>query len=341
MPSLQAVWFGVLGFMLVGYAVLDGFDLGIGALHLFVGRSEEERGASIEAIGPIWDGNEVWLVAAGGSLLAAFPAVYGAVLSGFYLVVMLLLAGLILRGVSIEMRGREENRFWRLAWDCGFSIGSALTAFLFGVALGNVVRGLPFDASGVYRGGLSGLLDPFALAMGLLTLALAAQQGAAWLAIKTEGRLAERARRAGGVATFAAILVWILVSDMAWFGENRIYANFGTSPLAWIGPVIAAFSFVALFFAYRMRLDFAAFALSSLAIVGLAVTAAGTLYPNLVPGLNGGPSLTIDNASSSNTTLGITLLVAGTGMPVVMAYTAFIYWKFKGKVGQGQGRPSY
>ncbi|MGA3057858.1 MAG: cytochrome d ubiquinol oxidase subunit II [Candidatus Limnocylindrales bacterium] len=332
MPALQTVWFLLIGLLLVGYAVLDGFDLGAGIVHLFVARDDSERRSVINAIGPVWDGNEVWLITGGGALFAAFPLVYATVFSSFYLAVMLLLAALILRAVSIEFRSKEANRLWRLAWDVGFTLGSALAALLFGVALGNVVRGLPLDAGGVYRGGLVGLLNPFAIVMGLLTLGLAAQQGSAWLVLKTQGALQARARQAGVAATFVVIAAWVAATVIGWYDSNRLFGNFGRSPLAWTGPVVAAIALTSMLYAYRRRQELRAFALSSLAIVALAYTAGATLYPNLVPAAEASRSLTVDNAHSSDTTLTVMLVVALVGMPIVLAYTAFIYWRFKGKV---------
>jgi len=332
MPSLPTVWFLLIGLLLVGYAVLDGFDLGAGIVHLFVARDDAERRSVLNAIGPVWDGNEVWLITGGGALFAAFPLVYATVFSGFYLAVMLLLGALILRAVSIEFRSKETNRLWRLAWDAGFALGSALAAFLFGVALGNIVRGLPLDEGGVYRGGLAGLLNPFSIVMGLLTLGLAAQQGSSWLVLKTEGALRTRARRTGVASTLVVIAAWFAATDIAWFDSNRVFDNFARNPLAWIGPVGAAMALAGMLYAYSRRQEFLAFVLSSVAIAGLAATAGATLYPNLVPAVDSTRSLTVDNAHSSDTTLTVMLVIALVGMPIVLAYTAFIYWKFKGKV---------
>ncbi len=332
MPSLQTVWFVLIGLLLVGYAVLDGFDLGAGIVHLFVARNDEERRSVLNAIGPVWDGNEVWLITGGGALFAAFPLVYATVFSGFYLAVMLLLGALILRAVSIEFRSKETNGLWRRSWDAGFALGSALAALLFGVALGNVVRGLPLDAGGVYRGGLAGLLNPFAIVMGLLTLGLAAQQGSSWLVLKTEGALQARARIAGLAATLLVVAAWIVATVIAWGDSNRIFDNFGRTPLAWTGPVAAAIALAAMLYAYRRRRELLAFLLSSVVVAGLAVTAGATLYPNLVPAVDATRSLTVDNAHSSDVTLTVMLVVALVGMPIVLAYTGFVYWKFKGKV---------
>jgi cytochrome d ubiquinol oxidase subunit II len=200
------------------------------------------------------------------------------------------------------------------------------------VALGNLVRGLPLDEGGVYRGGLAGLLNPFSIVMGLLTLALAAQQGSSWLVLKTEGALRTRVRRTGVASTLVVIAAWFAATDIAWFDSNRVFDNFARNPLAWIGPIAAAMSLASMLYAYSRRQEFVAFVLSSVAIVGLAATAGATLYPNLVPAVDATRSLTVNNAHSSDTTLTVMLVIALVGMPIVLAYTAFIYWKFKGKV---------
>ena len=331
MPELSTVWFVLLLFLFGGYALLDGFDLGAGAVHLYVARTDEERRHVLNAIGPVWDGNEVWLITGGGALFAAFPIVYATVFSGFYLAMALVLGALILRGISIEFRSKETAIWWRRAWDFGFFLGSALAALLFGVALGNLLNGLALD-HGVYRGGLVGLLSPFSLGVGVLTLALAVQQGSAWLVLKTEGDLAARARRAQMVAQIVMVAAWAGVTALAWADGSRVFDNFKVNLAAWLGPVLAA---NAVFFGLRatlLRQAFRSFVCSSLAIALMAVTAATTLYPNLVPAVDTAQSLTVYNAHSSDLALQVMLVVALVGMPIVLAYTAFIYWKFKGKV---------
>ena len=331
MPELSTVWFVLLLFLFGGYALLDGFDLGAGAVHLYVARTDEERRHVLNAIGPVWDGNEVWLITGGGALFAAFPIVYATVFSGFYLAMALVLGALILRGISIEFRSKETAIWWRRAWDFGFFLGSALAALLFGVALGNLLNGLALD-HGVYRGGLVGLLNPFSLGVGVLTLALAVQQGSAWLVLKTEGDLAARARRAQIVAQIVVVAAWAGLTALAWADNSRIFDNFKVNLAAGVGPVLAA---NAVFFGLRatlLRQAFRAFLCSSLTIATMAVTAATALYPNLVPAVDRAQSLTVYNAHSSDLALQVMLVVALVGMPIVLAYTAFIYWKFKGKV---------
>jgi cytochrome d ubiquinol oxidase subunit II len=332
MPELSTVWFVLLGVLLAGYALLDGFDLGAGIVHLYVARTDLERRQVLNSIGPVWDGNEVWLITAGGALFAAFPIVYATAFSSFYLAMFLVLGALILRAISIEYRGKETATWWRAGWDVGFFLGSALVALLLGVALGNLLNGVALGADGVYRGGFVGLLSPFSLVVGVLTLALAAQQGSAWLVLKTEGDLAERARQTQLVAQAVVVLAWLGATALAFAGSLPAVDNFKANPAAWVGPVLAA---NALFFGFRailMGQQFRAFVCSSLTIAFMAITAGTALYPNLVPAVERARSLTVDNAHSSELTMQVMLVVALLGMPIVLAYTAFIYWKFKGKV---------
>ncbi|MGD0122282.1 MAG: cytochrome d ubiquinol oxidase subunit II [Candidatus Limnocylindrales bacterium] len=329
--QLSTVWFLLIGFLLTGYAILDGFDLGVGALHMIVARTDSERRQVLNSIGPVWDGNEVWLITGGGALFAAFPNAYATVFSGFYLAMVLLLGALILRATSIEFRSMETNRFWRLGWDFGFSLGSVVAAILFGVALGNVLRGIPIDADGGYRGGLVGLLNPFALSIGVMTLGLALLQGSAWLVMKTEGAIQTRARRTGIAALVLIVLAWIGATGLALGDAKRVFDNFG-NVLTWVVPFLTANALLLLVLAWRARQDGRAFLFSSLAVVGMAVTAGIALYPDLVPAVDAVRSVTIDNAHSSDTALTIMLMVALIGMPIVIGYTSFIYWKFKGKV---------
>jgi cytochrome d ubiquinol oxidase subunit II len=332
MPALSTIWFVLIAFLFTGYAILDGFDLGAGALHFYVARTDDERRKVLNSIGPVWDGNEVWLVTGGGALFAAFPLVYATVFSGFYLAMMLVLLALIVRAVSIEFRGKEESRLWRAGWDLGFFLGSAVAALLFGVALGNLLRGVALDSGGVYRDGLLGLLNPFALVVGVLTLALAVQQGAAWLVLKTEGELAVRARKAHLAAIGVVIGAWVVATLLAPALAPRIFDNFKSNPFAWVGPILAV---SVIFFGIRAALmgqALRSFLMSAATVALLAVTAASALYPNLLPAVETARSLTVDNTHSSDLTLTVMLVVALVGMPIVLAYTAFIYWKFKGKV---------
>jgi cytochrome d ubiquinol oxidase subunit II len=331
MLPLETIWFLLVGVLLAGYAILDGFDLGVGMLHLFVAKSDGERRQVLNSVGPVWDGNEVWLLTGGGALFAAFPRVYATAFSGFYLAMMLLLAALILRAVCLEFRSKVESPRWRGAWDAIFAVSSFLPALLFGVAVGNILRGLPLDPAQEYAGTFLGLLNPFALLVGLLSAAMFLTQGAAWLNLKTEGVVRERARAIGGAAWLAFALLWLtatLASRMAIPRLWQAYAN----PLAWVAPALftlAAGAFPVLLRGRRPGLAFAAF---SCAIAMLLAIMGQGLYPDLLPARGGGESLTVTNASSTPLTLQVMLIVALIGMPLVVGYTIFIYRRFKGTV---------
>jgi cytochrome bd ubiquinol oxidase subunit II len=336
---INTLWFLVLAAMLVGYAILDGFDLGVGILHLGVARRDEEREAAINAIGPVWNGNEVWLIAAGGAMVAAFPHLYAAAFSGFYLALMIVLWLLILRGVAIEFRHQVDNPLWREAWDTTFSASSALLAMLFGVAVGNVLRGVPLDAAGSFRGSFTLLLNPFAVLCGVLSLFALGLHGAAYLAVKTEGALQRRARQAvlplwGATITLLAAVVAASIAVRPDFT-----ANFSRWPLLALIPAaaIAAAAGVARF---RSRgLDSASFLSSGALIAAVLGAAAAGLYPRLLPSLAGstGPSLDIYNSASSARSMTVALGICLAGMAIVVVYLVNVYRVWRGKVREGDG----
>jgi cytochrome bd ubiquinol oxidase subunit II len=327
MTTLQIIWFLLVGVLLAGYAILDGFDLGVGVLHLFVAKDDRERRITINSIGPVWDGNEVWLLTGGGAIFAAFPKVYATVFSGFYLALMLLLVALILRAVALEFRGKLEGAGWRKVWDGAFALGSLLPALLFGVAIGNILRGVPLTQDGEFAGTFLGLLNPFAVIVGLLSTAMFTMQGASWLILKTEGAVQQRARNAGLGAWISFVVLWIAATLYAAVEAPHLSRNFH-SPLAWLVPIVFITCTAAWPFALR-KSGGRAFTVSSLAIAGLLGIVGLSLFPYLVPGRPAlGESLTIANASSSPLTLTVMLTIALIGMPIVVAYTAFIYHKF-------------
>ena len=332
MPELGTIWFVLVGVLLTGYAILDGFDLGAGILHPFVARTDDERQTVFGAIGPVWDGNEVWLLTAGGALFAAFPAVYATVFSGFYLAMMLVLVALIFRAIAIEFRSKEEGARWRAVWDWAFALSSFLAALLFGVAMGNILRGIPLDPAGDYRGGLIGLLNPFSLLVGLLAVAMFVVQGATWLVLRTEGELRERSRLVAEGAWVVLIVLWLAATAAAFVDAAHLQANFD-HVVAWLAPL----AFVVLTVAYRWQLsrghELTAFGLSSGSVAALMAIVGASLYPNLVPALGDpGASLTVANSASSDLTLGVMLVIALVGMPLVIIYSAFVYSRFRGKV---------
>ncbi len=261
MLDLQTIWFLLIGVLLVGYAILDGFDLGVGMLHLFVAKTDHERRIVANAVGPVWDGNEVWLLTGGGAIFAAFPGVYATVFSGFYLALMLVLAALIFRAVSLEFRSKEASPRWRASWDWAFALGSALPALLFGVAIGNILRGLPLNAEGDFTGTFLSLLNPFALLVGLLSTAMFLMQGGAWLLLKTEGEVAARARRAALGAWTAFAVLWVVATIAARSAAPQIWAPYGEG-LPWVAPTVllaAVVSFPLALRAGRRGLDLRGF----------------------------------------------------------------------------------
>ncbi|MFH1010111.1 MAG: cytochrome d ubiquinol oxidase subunit II [bacterium] len=332
MSALQVTWFFLIGLLLTVYAILDGFDLGAGIWHLFA-KKDEHRRLTLNAIGPVWDGNEVWLLTGGGALFAAFPHVYATVFSGLYLALMLVLFALIFRAVSIEFRSKRPSTCWRSTWDIAFSIGSILPALLFGVAVGNILRGLPLDESKNFTGSFFDLLNPYALLIGLLGFAMLATHGALYLALKTEGELAERAKRWGRNAWLAYLVLFVLTGVVTILSQPQLLRNYAALPVLWILPLFALVTILAIAIFRRKGSDGKAFLASSLSIAGLCAIVAADLFPNLVPAL-GNPewSLTVMNSSSSSLTLGTMLILALVGMPIVIGYTIWIYRTFRGKV---------
>jgi cytochrome d ubiquinol oxidase subunit II len=336
MLDLPTIWFLLIGVLIGGYAVLDGFDLGAGILHLRVARTDEERRTVIAAIGPVWDGNEVWLLTAGGALFAAFPLVYATVFSGFYLALMLLLVALIFRAVAIEFRGQSDGARWRAAWDLAFAGGSIVAALLLGVAIGNIVAGIPLDADGQYRGGLLGLLRPFPLAVGLLTVALFTWHGAGWLILKTGGAMRERAHGARRLALVASVILWLVATAVAIMDVPAASEPFA-QPLAWVaaaGFVVAAGA------AWRLARDgrdAPAMVASGAAILSLLAIVGAVLHPDIVPSTGAGASISVADAASSDLTLTVMLIVALLGMPLVLLYTAYVYSRFAGRAVPSAG----
>jgi cytochrome d ubiquinol oxidase subunit II len=333
---ITSLWFLVLAGMLTAYAVLDGFDLGVGALHLFVGRSREEREVAINAIGPVWNGNEVWLIAAGGSMVVAFPHLYAAAFSGFYLALMIVLWLLVLRGVGIEFRHQIDNPLWQDAWDVVFAVASALLAVLFGVAFGNVLRGVPLDAHGSFTGSFALLLNPFALicgALGLFTLAL---HGAAYLAMKTAGEVQARARRL--VLPLWALTQLTLAGVVAasFVVRPDFTHNFASMPLLLLVPAVALAGAAGVVRSARRADDSRTFLSSAAFITGIVGSAAAGLYPRLLPALAGSPhaSLDIYNTASTPHSQTIALAIYLVGMAIVVVYLVNVYRVWGGKVGR-------
>ncbi len=326
---LQDAWYVLIGVLLAGYTVLDGFDLGVGALFPFLARSDEDKRTLIGAVGPVWDGNEVWLLAGGGALFAAFPAAYATVFSGFYLALMLVLFALILRAVSLEFRAHDPAR--ARFWEAAFVGGSALPALLFGVALGNVVGGVPLDGRGEFAGSFFTLLRPLPLVFGLLGLGAFLLHGSAYAALKSEGALRVRAHRTTAVLA-AATGAAFLLSFFAVF----VYLPSAVRSLpAWVFSAVVWASLALVYRASRKGQDKRAILFSSAVFLGLWGIVGAIHYPNLVRAADPALSLTVANASSSPLTLKVMLIIALVGMPAVVGYTIFAYRVFKGKVRPG------
>jgi cytochrome d ubiquinol oxidase subunit II len=331
--DLNTVWFILVGVLFTGYVILDGFDLGVGMLHLFVAGQDKERRVFLNAIGPVWDGNEVWLVTGGGALFAAFPNVYATVFSGFYLAFMALLCALIFRAVAIEFRSKHPSPRWRCFWDRCFALGSFSSTLLIGIAMGNIAWGVPIDARGEFAGSFLGLLHPYALLMGVTTVALFAMHGAIYLVLKTEGELQARLRSRVNRLIIAFILCYLSLTLATLRYVPHVTAAFRREPwfLALIAVVVLAVANIPRE-VNRGRESFA-FLSSCAAMAGLMAIFGVGRYPYLVYSQPlAEHSLTAFNAASSPKTLAVMLTIALIGLPVVVAYSISIYWIFRGKV---------
>lgn len=330
--DLNTAWFLLIYVLLIGYAVLDGFDLGVGVLHLFA-RSEHERRIHLNAIGPVWDGNEVWLLAGGGALFAAFPPVYATVFSGFYLALVLLLMALIFRAVSFEFRRQVDRPGWKLLWDLAFGLGSLVAALLLGVAFGNILRGVPIDADGQWAGSFLGLLNPYALLVGVAGLVLLTMHGAAYLTLKSEGALRDRVRAWIPRLWVVFVLLYLVATVWTFFSARHLFDEVLGRPLFWVFFVVLLAALVYTPVAHRAGRDGRLFIATALTVVSVLALSAVSLYPRLVPSsLDLAHSLTAYNASSTPRTLTAMLIIALIGVPIVLVYTAWIYWSFRGKV---------
>ncbi len=326
------LWFLVIGGVFTGYAILDGFDLGAGALHLFF-KKETSRRIALNAIGPVWDGNEVWLVIGGGALFAGFPAVYAAVFSAFYVPFMLFLTMLIFRAISIEFRSKEPMAWWRRLWDISYCLSSAAIAFLLGVVLGNLLLGIPIDARGNFNGSLLYFLNPYSVMVGITTLSLFMMHGAIYLVMKTEDRLyAKLTIMVRNTTIFFSISI-LLLSFYTLLYIPHLSHKIRDNNWMFFIPVAMVFAIANITRMVAKRQYRFAFVSSAVTVSLLLIIVAVELYPNMVlstadPAWN----LTVYNSSSSEKSLGIMLLVAAIGVPLVVAYTTFVFWTFKGKV---------
>jgi cytochrome d ubiquinol oxidase subunit II len=330
--DLNTVWFILIGVLFVGYAMLDGFDLGVGALHLFT-KKDEERRVMLNAIGPVYDGNEVWLVTGGGALFAAFPNVYATVFSGFYLAFVLLLVALIFRAVAIEFRSKQPMRWWRQMWDIGFSAGSVVSSLLIGVVMGNIAWGIPIDERGEFAGTFWSLLHPYALLLGVTTVALFMMHGAIYALMKTEGPLHDKLRGWITQCIIFFIICYAVTTMATLLYVQHMAARMRANPWLFSIAVANMLAIANIPREIHRGKDWLAFLSSCAAMITLMSLFGLEMFPNLVFS-NPEPthSLTIYNAASSLKTLGIMLTIAAIGVPVVLAYTVSIYWIFRGKV---------
>ena len=325
------LWFLVVGGVFAGYAILDGFDLGAGAWHLFF-RKEQSRRVALNAIGPVWDGNEVWLVIGGGALFAGFPDVYATLFSAMYIPFMLFLLFLILRAISIEFRSKEPMLWWRQLWDVTYSVASIMLAVLLGVLLGNVLQGMPIGADKEYAGNWLDFLNPYAMLVGATTLALFMMHGAIYLLMKTEGRLFAKLTILLRRAIWAFIGLFALTTLYTLIYIPHLSDDFRANPALFFLPVLAFLSIANVPRLARKRKYGYAFFFSALSIAMLLLLVAFELYPwILLSTLDPAYSLTVKNASASEKSLGIMLTFAAIGVPLVASYTFFVYRTFAGK----------
>ena len=361
--TLRIVWWLLLGALLIGFAVTDGFDLGVGALFRFLGRSDEERRALLESIEPVWEGNQVWFILGGGAVFAAWPLLYAASFSGLYLAMFLVLLAFILRPVGFTFRNKLEDRRWRNVWDWALFVGGALPALLFGVAFGNLFLGLPFHIDAlsrpVYTGSFFALLHPFALLVGLVSLSMLLMHGSIYLQIRTEGAIAERARRAtkilGAVFLLAFILagVWVMNGIDGYRIVSMLSTNVASTPLdkvveksagawmsnyhnhalLWLAPLLGIAGAALAIVLSGAKKPISAFVASSAMLAGVIFTAGIAMFPFIMPSSSDPrSSLTVWDVVSSHLTLQIMFWVVLIFLPIVLAYTSWVYTVLRGKI---------
>jgi cytochrome bd ubiquinol oxidase subunit II len=323
---VETMWFSFLAFMITMYVVLDGFDLGVGAVHLFLGRSERERDEATAAIGPVWNGNEVWLIAAGGMLFMIFPKVYASAFSGLYFGLILALWLLVGRGLGLELRHQLDNPLWRQACDVVFAFASAGLAFVFGAALGNVVRGVPLGADGYFHLALFDILNWYALLIGIFGVVVLSAHGASFLAFRTGGALAERASVWARRMWWVEVALFLALIPPTYAVREEMLTNLVDHPWRLVFPLVAVTALGAMF-AYQRRESWGrAFVASSLFIVGLLTTMAAGLYPNVLPAREGEPhSLTLDNGIAGDTVLNTALIWWPLALALACVYFVLAY----------------
>lgn len=340
--AVETLWFVIVVMMFAVYAVLDGFDFGTGIIYLFVARTDEERQLLLKAIGPVWKGNEVWLVAGGGLLFLAFPKVFAAGFSGFYLALNLLLWFLILRGLSIALRSHLRNPLWRAFWDAIFAVFNLLLALVFGAALGNIIRGVPLGPDGYFfaalwttftPGPIPGILDWFTVLMSVLAVAILAVHGANYLTIKTDAAVQSRARRIADGGSWAVVLLALVALPTLLFVQPALQHRYDEHPVGAVLPLTAVAALFTAQYFRRRRLDSIVFVSWSLFILGSLGSVAWGLFPNLLIAIEDpSSSLTIHNSAASPYGLHVGLVWFGIGISLVIGYTIWVYVSFRGKV---------
>lgn len=361
--TLRLIWWLLLGVLLIGFAAFDGFDLGIEILLPFIGKTDMERRIVINTIGPIWEGNQVWLIVAGASIFAAWPPLYAVSFSGFYIAMFLILVALILRPVGFKYRSKRESQSWRSGWDWALFIGGFVPALIFGVAVGNVLLGVPFrlgdDQRIFYEGSFFGLLNPFALLCGILSVSMLAMHGASWLIIKTSGIIQQRARLYGYITAVATLVLYALAGIVNWFWVSgyRItseiitdgpsnplrktveidpgawFANYANYPILLIAPALGVLGALGVLIALKSRSEIAPLLFGKLSIFGIISSVGVSMFPFLLPSsADPRSSLTVWDSSSSHLTLFIMLVVTLIFLPIIAVYTSWVYKVLWGKV---------
>lgn len=328
--DLQEFWFVLIGVLIAGYAILDGFDLGVGIIHPLV-EGDENRRIVLNSIGPLWDGNEVWLVTFGGALFAAFPEAYATLFSAFYLPFMLLMAASIGRAVAIEFRSKAQSKLWRTWWDHSFALSSFTAVFLFGVTAGNIIQGIPLDASFHFTGNVLDLLRPYPILVGAFAVVTAVLHGACYLTLKTEGELRAQLARLRWPAFGVFVGTFFVLTTITLVNVPHARENFAEWPIAWAAVGVLGLAAGAIPRALVKEQPLAAFAASSATIAALVALLGVTLFPYLIISSEPANSLDIYDAASSETTLSLMRIIAFIGLPFVLAYTGTVYWVFRGK----------
>lgn len=361
--TLRLIWWLLIGILLVGFAITDGFDLGTGILLPFAGKTDLERRVIINSIGPVWEGNQVWLILGGGAIFAAWPQLYAVSFSGFYLAMFIILVALIVRPVAFKFRSKREDPRWRARWDAALFVGGFVPALICGVAIGNVLQGVPFrfspDMHIFYDGSFFALLNPFALLCGLVSVAMLVMHGATWLQVKTDGAVAERSRRYGSVAAIATVVLYALagVALYLWVDGYRFtsavvvdgpsnpmlktaevhvgawFHNFADHPWTWIAPALGLVAPLLAFALLRARREVPALLASAAGITGIILSVGAAMFPFILPSsIDPRASLTVWDSSSSHLTLFIMLVVTAIFIPLIVAYTTWVYKVLWGKV---------